>query len=160
MLDLPRLTADLCDQLGDRAKPLLLDWRSYGGRTEMAGLAATVQVVNNILVVRDLLAQPGRGRVLVIDNGGRDSCALIGGTLSAKAESNGWAGIVLHGRVRDTVEVAQCQIGVFALGTCPRKPGQPGDGLVDVPLQIAGVEIRPGQPIIADSDGVVVVDHA
>jgi regulator of ribonuclease activity A len=65
--------------------------------------------------VRSLLEQPGDGRVLVIDNGGSLRCAVVGDQLAALASKNGWAGIVVHGCVRDSAALAATEVGVKAL---------------------------------------------
>lgn len=157
MQSLPTLTADLCDALGDGAQVLALDWRDYGSVRRFSGPAATVATRDDNGLVRALLEQPGEGRVLVVDNGGARRCAMVGGNLGALAARNGWAGVVIYGLVRDTAELAEQPVGIKALGSCPRPPVKRGVGTLDTLVNIDGVSIRPGDRIVADEDGVVVV---
>src|SRR6476469_4283134 len=95
-------TADLCDEFGAEvrvAEPLFRDW---GGSVAFAGPVETLRVMEDNALVRQVLESPGRGRVLVVDGGGSLRSALVGGNLAALAYQNGWAGIVVHGCVRDT----------------------------------------------------------
>lgn len=71
------------------------------------------------------------------------------------AYENGWAGVVIHGAVRDTLELAQYPIGILALAPCPRKSKKEGVGEADLPVQFAGVTFHPGHWLYADEDGVV-----
>ena len=78
-------TPDLCDQFGDRvavAEPL---FRDFGGRPAFAGEIETVRVFEDNALVRRVLEEEGRGRVLVVDGGGSRRCALVGGRLAALA---------------------------------------------------------------------------
>ena len=65
---------------------------------------------------------------------------------------------MIHGCVRDVPALAGMDLGVVALGSCPRKTDKQGLGEVDVVLQLAGSRIVPGQWVFADATGVVVLD--
>lgn len=151
------ITADLCDALGGKAQVLTLDWRDYGALRRFAGPAVTVATQNDNGLVRAQLEQPGLGRVLMVENGGSRHCAMVGGNLGALAAKNGWAGVIVHGFVRDTAELAACRVGIKALGSCPRPPVKQGIGSLNVPVNIDGITIRPGDRIVADEDGIVVL---
>lgn len=157
-------TTDLCDDyasmLDDGTLAVLPPvYRSFGQKLRFCGPAATLQVHEDNALVRSELEQPGQGRVLVIDGGGSLRRALVGGQLGVLAEHNGWAGIVVDGCIRDCDELGVCQIGVRALATHPRKSGKTGAGQRDVPIQISGVAVSPGDWIYADADGVLVASH-
>lgn len=151
-------TPDLCDT-DPNARVCALPWRSYGGRSQFSGPIRTVKVFEDNVLVRSTLEQPGAGAVLVVDGGASLRCALVGGMLGELAQQNGWAGIVVNGCVRDSVELRGFDVGVLALATHPRK-SQRGlhGGAVDVPLAFGGVEMHPGEWLYADEDGVVVLD--
>ncbi len=106
------------------------------------------------------MAEAGHGRVLLVDGGGSLARAMLGDLLAAKAVENGWEGIVIHGAIRDSAAIATMDLGVKALGRCPRKTEKLGDGRRDVTLEIAGVTVQPGQWLYADADGVIVSDTA
>ena len=151
-------TADLCDEHGGGvqvARPLL---RAYGGVSAFCGPIATVQVQNDNTSVRLRLQEPGQGRVLVVDGGGSLDCALVGDQLAQLAVDNGWAGIVVHGCIRDSAAIGAMKLGVLALATLPRKSEKRGPGLHDTPVQFAGVTFTPGHYLYADADGIVVAE--
>ncbi len=159
------LTCDLCDA----HEPLLAQgslrvlppvFLSFGAKSQFAGPAATLRLFEDNGMVRSTLETAGQGRVLVIDGGGSLRCALVGGNLAVLAEKNGWAGIIVHGCVRDTAEINACQIGVRALAAMPVRSVKKGGGEAEVTITIAGVRIAPGQWIYADADGVLVADQA
>jgi regulator of ribonuclease activity A len=94
--------------------------------------------------------------VLVIDGGGSLRCALVGGNLGQLAKDNGWEGILINGCVRDTRELAECDIGIHALAVHPRKSIKQNVGHRDVGVQMPGAFIQAGEWIYADEDGVLV----
>ncbi|WP_422648505.1 ribonuclease E activity regulator RraA [Cupriavidus sp. H18C1] len=156
-------TTDLCDdheaRLADGSLRVLTPgWQAFGKRARFAGPAMTLKVFEDNSLVREALESPGQGRVLVVDAGGSARCALVGGNLGQLGEKNGWAGIVLNGYVRDTVELNDCDIGIRALGVHPRKSEKRNSGQRDVALQMPGAVVRPGNWIYVDEDGVLVSD--
>ena len=74
---------------------------------------------------------------------------------AASAVDNGWAGVVIHGVVRDVVALRSLDLGAVALGSNPRKSAKDGVGERDAPVSFGGVEFVPGQQIWVDEDGVV-----
>ena len=76
--------------------------------------------------------------------------------LAEKAVSNGWAGLVIYGSIRDVDEIALMALGVQALGACPVKTEKLGAGQRDIPLELGGVTINPGDYVYADNNGVIV----
>ena len=148
-------TADLCDANEDSVRVLDLPLLDYGGRIAFHGPVSTVRALEDNSRVREAVAEPGAGRVLVIDGGGSTRRSMLGDNLAAMAAKNGWAGVVVHGVIRDTEAIGQLPLGVKALGTCPRKTEKLGQGLRDVALQFGGVSIAPGDWLYADEDGVV-----
>jgi regulator of ribonuclease activity A len=103
-----------------------------------------------------MLATPGNGAVLVVDGGGSLSSALVGDMIAASAQKNGWAGLVIWGVIRDSVALADIDIGIKALGSNPWKSKKDGVGQVDVPLSFGGVEFLPGSWVYSDEDGILV----
>lgn len=157
----PLSTCDLCDEHrndpAERFRVLPPVFRDFGGRIRFHGSVATLQCLEDNTSVREAVQSPGDGRVLVVDGGGSLRRALLGGNLAAAAEKNGWAGVVIHGAVRDVQEMARCQIGIRALGLLPMATDKRHAGLVDVPVQIQGVWVHPGEWLVADEDGIVVM---
>ena len=149
-------TADLCDRHGDRVQVIDAGLRHFGGVTRFHGEAATVRVGADFLLVKKSLSRPGRGRVLVVDGGGARGFALLGDRLAGMGMSNGWAGVVVNGCIRDSAQIAMMNLGVLALGTCPRRPAMEGDGVEEIAVSIAGTAIEPGNWVYIDDDGMVV----
>ena len=153
-------TADLCDAHPDAVQVLALPWLDLGGRAAFSGQISTIKAFDDNSRVREAVAEVGRGRVLVVDAAGSLARAMLGDLLAAKAVANGWEGVVIVGAIRDSAAIAQLDIGVKALGRCPRKTEKLGDGRRDVVLEITGISVQPGQWLYADADGVIISDCA
>ncbi len=149
-------TADLCDRNENQVRVCQPIFRDFGAITAFHGPIVTIDTFEDNSRVREALEQPGQGRVLVVDGGGSMRRALLGGNLAQLAQRNGWSGLVIHGCVRDSAEVAAARIGVKALATHPMRPSKGGFGRVDIPVTFAGVTFHPGDHLYADSDGIVV----
>jgi len=150
-------TADLLDEHPD-ALVCLLPFAQFGGLAAFEGPVATVRCFEDNVLVKARVAEPGEGRVLVIDGGGSVRVALLGDMVAGLAAANGWAGIVLNGCVHDVAVLRHLPIGIKALGSCPRPSGKVGAGAVDVPVELGGITIHPGARLFSDDDGVVVVE--
>lgn len=153
MLD---LLPDLCDEHADLVRVLDPVFRDFGGESLFWGQAVTVRCYEDNSRVRELVSEPGTGKVLVVDGGGLLRCALMGDMLAEKALENGWEGIVIHGAVRDAGTLGELALGIKALAACPIRSEKRGEGVVDVPVTFAGVTIYPGDYIYSDLNGVLV----
>jgi regulator of ribonuclease activity A len=148
-------TCDLLDErpeLGCCVAPL----RSFGGRREFSGEIATVSCFEDNVVMREVLAEPGNGRVLVVDGGGSVAIALLGDAMAKRAADDGWAGLVLNAAVRDVEALAKVDLGLLALAGVPRRSRKDGVGAANVPVTFGGATFQPGGTVWCDADGVVV----
>ena len=153
-------TADLCDHFAAElqiGEPL---FRDYGGKRRFAGQIATIKCFEDNSRVRDLVAEAGRGRVLVIDAGGSMRRAVLGDMLAQQAVDNGWSGVVVYGCIRDSFAIARLPLGVKALGACPIRTDKRGEGQRDVLVRFAGVNFRQDDWLYADEDGLIVAPRA
>ncbi len=101
-------------------------------------------------------AKPGEVGVIVYKNG--LDVAALGGLMATDAKVRGMAGMVLDGGVRDTVEMRALGLPVYARSVVPSSAvGRFATVARNIPVQCAGVTVRPGDIIVADDDGVVVV---
>jgi RraA family protein len=100
-------------------------------------------------------AQPGD--VLVIDGEGCMDRALVGEILAKFAESKKLGGFLVDGCIRDSEILTKMDLPIFAKGTNPNGPYRNGPGEINVPVSIGGKVIHPGDIIIGDGDGVIVV---
>jgi regulator of ribonuclease activity A len=157
-------TCDLCDahksDTSGAFRVLPPVFAAYGGRAAFAGPVATVKCHEDNTSVKALSETPGHGRVLVVDGGGSLRHALVGGNIAAAAARNGWVGMVVDGCVRDVAELNATDIGIRALALMPLPTERRHAGLVDVPVRLQGVVVRPGDWLVADADGIVVMAHA
>lgn len=153
-------TCDLCDRHPARVRVVEPLFRDFGGCRAFGGRIATIKCHEDNSLVRDLVAEPGRGRVLVVDGGGSLRRSLLGDQLAAKAVANGWEGIIVYGAVRDVAALAQLELGIKAIGVIPLKTEKRGIGDRDVVLRFAGVDFVPGEFLYADGDGVIVAATA
>jgi len=155
-----RPTADLVDDIGPDVRSCDVQFRQFGARTEFAGPVTTVRCLQDNALLKSVLSTPGEGGVLVIDGEGSLHTALVGDLIAGLAHSNGWAGLIVHGAVRDAAALRGIDLGVKALGTNPRKSGKTGAGERNVTVSFGGVEFVPGDMAYSDDDGIVVVAAA
>lgn len=155
-----RPTADLVDDIGPDVRSCDVQFRQFGGRTQFAGPISTVRCLQDNALLKSVLSTPGEGGVLVIDGEGSLHTALVGDVIAELARSNGWAGLVVHGAVRDAAALRDLDLGIKALGTNPRKSGKTGAGERDVTVSFGGVTFVPGDIAYSDDDGIVVVAAA
>ena len=159
MSDAAFSTPDLADA-HPRARALLLPWRDFGARAVFSGRAVTVKCFEDNSLVKELVQTPGDGRVIVVDGGGSVRRALLGDQLAAKAAENGWSGLVIAGVVRDVEILETIDLGIKALGSCPQKTDKRGEGQRDIPVDVGGSTVSPGDFVYADRNGVLVSAEA
>lgn len=132
--------------------------RRLSGEGTLCAAACTVKVFpgDNLMVHKALdLANPGE--VVVVDAAGSRSNAVLGDLICAKAGHRGIAGFVVDGLVRDLPGIRELGLPVFALGTTPIGPLHRGPGEINFPISCGGVVTNPGDVILADDAGIVVV---
>jgi regulator of ribonuclease activity A len=151
-------TSDLYDQWGERLRVLPAGFQDFGGRARFAGEVVTVKCFEDNSRVKELLSTTGAGKVLLVDGGGSRRCALLGDLIGAEAVKHGWEGVVIYGCVRDRAALKALDLGVRALDSIPRKSVRRGAGQAQVSIEIGGVTCHPGEQLIADEDGIVLLD--
>jgi regulator of ribonuclease activity A len=149
-------TADLYDEYGEALQSCDLQLRQFGGRATFSGSAVTIRCLDDNALLKAVLAEPGEGRVLVVDGGASLHTALLGDAMAGIALVNGWTGVIINGAVRDVATLRTVDLGVKALGSNPRKSAKTGAGERDVPVRFGGVTVRPGDTVTSDDDGIVV----
>ncbi|MCP3906484.1 MAG: putative 4-hydroxy-4-methyl-2-oxoglutarate aldolase [Oceanicoccus sp.] len=153
-------TPDLCDEYGDAVRVADPVFKHYGAIRQFGGEVVTVKCFEDNSKVGEMVRTPGKGRILVVDGGGSPRRSLLGDQLVTLAVENDWSGIVIYGYIRDIEEIETMQMGVVALGAIPRKTEKLGVGEVNVTIDVAGLQIQPGQYIYADRSGVIVADQS
>lgn len=156
----PQATADLVDEIGPEVRSCDLQFGQYGGRAMFAGPISTVKCFQDNALLKSVLSEPGDGRVLVIDGDASVHTALVGDLIAELGRSNGWAGLIVNGAVRDASTLRTLDIGIKALGTNPRKSTKTGAGQRDVAVTFGGLTFLPDEIAYSDDDGIVVVAAA
>ncbi len=150
------LLPELCDQFPELVRVVEPMFANFGGRENFGGEIVTIKAFEDNSLVREQVAQPGEGKVLVVDGGGSMRRAMLGDMLAEKAASNGWEGIIIYGCIRDVNAIGETDIGVQALGTIPLKTDKKGVGELNIPVTFGGVTFTPGEFVYADNNGVLV----
>ena len=148
-------TADLYDEHEGKVQVVNAFLQNFGGKKHFFGPISTVKCLEDNSLVRAALEEPGRGRVLVVDGGASNRCALVGDMLAEMGMENGWAGLIIFGCIRDSAVVSSLDIGIKALGTNPRRSVKKGAGERDVILNFADAAFTPGDCLYADEDGIL-----
>jgi 4-hydroxy-4-methyl-2-oxoglutarate aldolase len=128
------------------------------GGAGFCGPAVTVWTKpGDILVMLNMpeVAQPGD--VVAVDGGGRADAAVLGDILAGALAAHGVVGIVVDGAVRDIEGIDQVGVPTFARNAHPATGSNEGPGAINVPVQVGGVTVHPGDVLRADDSGIVVV---
>lgn len=144
------------------ADPAVRPLRPFGPGERLAGAAVTAWCEPaDYGPVHHAIAAAGPGDVILVDAGGRPDAAMIGELLSGAARLKGVAGLAVDGPVRDVATLASWpDFPVLSRGHTARGPSSMDRGSVNAPITFAGVPAAPGDLVLADADGLVVVPRA
>ena len=126
----------------------------------LAGPAFTIEVRpgDNLMIHTAMtLAMPGD--ILVIDGKGDRTCALMGAIMLNACKQLRLGGVVVDAAIRDTLELRELGFPVFAVGANPNGPTKFVPGRINWPISCGDISVRPGDLIVADADGVVVIER-
>lgn len=155
--DIP--TATLSDAMG-RHGALSSAIRPIYDDIRMVGTALTVLCFpGDNLMTHKALQMVKPGDVLVIDDGDSNS-GCFGHRSALTARARGGVGVVVAGSIRDVAMLRQERFPTFARGASPRAPQKNTPGSINVPVHVGGIVICPGDIVVGDDDGVVVVPRA
>jgi len=150
-------TSLLSDALG-KGGAMDHDMQCLSANCRMAGPAVTVRVhTADILMVGITLSHCPKGSVLVIDGQGELNTALWGEVTTLAARLKGLQGVVIDGAIRDLYKIRHDKLPVFARAVVPNAGGVQYAGEFQVPVQCGGAIVHPGDWVVGDEDGVVVV---
>ena len=153
-------TAALSDAMG-KIGAMHHDMQCRSANAAMAGPAFTVRVhTADILMVSQALKECPGGHVLVIDGRGERNTALWGELTTYSAEVKRLAGVVIDGAIRDSAAIAQSPLPVFALAAVPNAGGAEYLGRIEERVHCAGQVVCPGDWVVGDRDGVIVIPAA
>ena len=125
---------------------------------KIAGRAITVRLPDGENgAVLEAIRAANEGDILVIDAKGNTNRAVAGDFVISLAKGIGVQGFVVDGVIRDIAAIRELDFPVFSLGTTVAAGNKNGGGQVNVPIAIGGVTVQPGDYIVGDIDGVIVV---
>jgi RraA family protein len=169
--DFERVSPALVRQAGEFQAAILADVNGRRGamhgriaalrpRMKLAGPALTVDVrPGDNLMIHAAIALAKPGDVLVIDGKGDQTAALMGTIMMTACKQLGLAGVVIDGAVRDSLELDEMDFPVFSVGTNPNGPTKNVPGRIGHPVSCGGVTVRSGDLVVADADGVFIVER-
>lgn len=149
-------TTAICD--ADRTTRVLHSAiRPRSAATRVFGPAFTVRCREDFLAVLRAVETAGPGSVIVVDGGARETA--LGGEMFARAALvRGLGGIVVDGGYRDMSFVAGCELPVYSRFVTPRAGTASQLGELQVPVTCGGVVVNPGDLVLGDGEGLVVLD--
>ncbi|QPZ38042.1 methyltransferase [Paramicrobacterium chengjingii] len=147
---------DVMDRLGLVDSAISPVWK--GAR--FVGRAVTVlTAAGDNKVIHDVIPTLREGDVLVINGQGSTSRALIGELMAERGQRKGCVAYVIDGAIRDVDEIGELRFPVYARAITPAGPYRNGPGRIGVPVAIGGVVVSPGDWIVGDADGLVVISN-
>jgi 4-hydroxy-4-methyl-2-oxoglutarate aldolase len=169
--DFERVPADVVQRACKFAASILADVAGRRGTVDgriaplspamrLAGPAFTIEVrPGDNLMIHAAMSMAKPGDVLVIDGKGDRTCALMGSIMINACRKLGLAGVVIDAAVRDTEELRELGFPVYAVGSNPNGPTKNVPGRINWPVSCGGVAVRPGDLLVGDADGVVVIER-
>jgi regulator of ribonuclease activity A len=157
-----KTTPDICDDIDEDSLQVVdpaLGIHHVGSlaKSHFGGQIVTVKCHEDNSMIKQLATQDGTSKVMVVDGGGSRRRALLGDQVASSLVESNWEGIVIYGSVRDVDEIRRLHtLGVFAVGTHPRKTDKRNEGQCNIPITFGGVTFRPGHWIVCDNNGIVV----
>lgn len=128
------------------------------GELCMAGVALTVKTCyGDNLMLHQALDMAEEGDIIVTANEGGRNRSLLGEIMYRQGERKKIAGLVLDGPIRDALEIYGGSVPLYASGSTPGGPYKEGPGEINVPISCGGVQVNPGDIIVGDFDGVIVI---
>lgn len=157
--------SDALDALGYRGatcgiRPMREKWNKIVGPAVTMRMTAAGLTQQKTHLGMNAIAAAAPGNVIVIDNGGRMDTSCWGGILANAAKVKGVAGTVIDGCCRDLDDCIEADYTVYARGTvvCTAR-GRVIEESTNQMIQFGGVQVRPGDIVMGDSSGIVIVPH-
>jgi 3-hexulose-6-phosphate synthase/6-phospho-3-hexuloisomerase len=125
---------------------------------KISGRAITVRTEpGDARIPTEAVGLAKKGDVIVIDAKGFEESACWGGNDSIGSKQKGLSAVIVDGAVRDTAEIREMAFPTWAKAITPRTGGGKGGGEMNIPITCGGITVNPGDIVVADEDGVVVV---
>jgi len=151
-------TAAISDAMEPRLSAMDAEIKSVIGKVHVAGPALTVRCYpGDELAFEKAIEMAEKGDVIVIDARGVTQAALGGGIMFGQLWLKGAEAVIIDGATRDVEEIMEYGFPVFARAVTPTSAVAASMGEINAPIQCGGVPVHPGDIIVGDTDGVVVV---
>ena len=169
--DIERVSPEIIQQAAQYQAAILADVAGRRGTAhgrisaldpsmKLAGPAFTIEVrPGDNLMIHAAMTMARPGDVLVIDGKADRTCALMGAIMISACRKLGFAGAVLDAAVRDTEELRELGFPVYAVGANPNGPTKFVPGRINWPVSCGGAAVHPGDLVVGDADGVVVIER-
>ena len=169
--DFERVPQDIIQKASGFAASILADVAGRRGTLDgriqpvspsmrLAGPAFTIEVrAGDNLMIHAAISMAKPGDVLVIDGKADRTCALMGSIMINACKKAGLGGVVIDGAVRDTEELRELGFPVYAIGANPNGPTKFVPGRINWPISCGGISVQPGDLVVGDADGIVVVER-
>ncbi|KQR81782.1 dimethylmenaquinone methyltransferase [Burkholderia sp. Leaf177] len=171
-IDFPRLDASVLDQWRqipaavasdcmNRTQVMTSKIKPIFSGARLCGQARTVAtMVGDCGPICNLIGSARLGEIIVVDAGGAEDIAVWGGVMAEEAVQRGIGGAVIDGAIRDVADMRRLNFPMFCRSVVPRGPHHGFGGTVDATIAVAGAPVSPGDIVLGDDDGVVIVPLA
>ena len=148
-------TPDLSDKY-PQVDFLNLQFTNFGKKGFFFGKVETAVCPDDNSKVKQILNEEGIGKILIVDGQGSTNVALMGDMIAESAEKNNWQAVIIHGCVRDVEALSNFKLGIFALGSVPKKSEKKDLGEIGINIKVGGVSIESGNWAYADESGILI----
>ena len=148
-------TPDLSDKY-PHVDFLNLQFINFGKKGFFSGKIETAICPDDNSKVKQILGEKGDGKILIVDGQGSTKVALMGDMIAESAEKNNWQAVIINGCVRDVEALSNFKLGIFALGSVPKKSEKKDQGQIGTDLNFGGISIESGNWAYADESGILI----
>ena len=148
-------TPDLSDKY-PQVDFLNLQFTNFGKKGFFSGKIETAICPDDNSKVKQILGEEGNGKILIVDGQGSTKVALMGDIIAESAEKNNWQAVIINGCVRDVEALSNFNLGIFALGSVPKKSEKRDRGEIGIKINLGGISIESGNWAYADESGILI----
>ena len=148
-------TPDLSDKY-PHVDFLNLQFTNFGKKGFFSGKIETAMCPDDNSKVKQILGKEGDGKILIVDGQGSTKVALMGDIIAESAEKNNWQAVIINGCVRDVEDLSNFKLGIFALGSVPKKSEKKDRGEIGINIDFGGISIESGNWAYADESGILI----
>ena len=148
-------TPDLSDKY-PHVDFLNLQFTNFGKKGFFSGKIETAICPDDNSKVKQILGEEGNGKILIVDGKGSTKVALMGDIIAETAEKNNWQAVIINGCVRDVEALSNFNLGIFALGSVPKKSEKKDRGEIGIKINLGGISIESGNWAYADESGILI----